>query len=155
MLRITCGLYVNIILIDYVRTILNLNQSNSSWTLDPRIQFDDPFSSEAVPTATGNQVSVEFNLVYRWHSAISERDEKWTQNLYNEVFPGQDPATLSLPQLSKGLRAWAAKIHPDPGKRTFADLERTKDGNFEDAALVELLREGTDDVAGKLLYSSD
>ena len=34
--RITSGLYINIILIDYVRTILNLNRSNSPWRLDPR-----------------------------------------------------------------------------------------------------------------------
>ena len=141
---------MNIILGDYVRTILNLNQSHSTWTLDPRIEFDEPFAPEAVPTATGNQVSVEFNLVYRWHSAISQRDSEWAEGLYKEVFPGQDPATLSLPQLSKGLQAWAASIDSDPGKRTFGNLERTKTGAFEDAALVELLRESTEDVAGEL-----
>ena len=34
---ITCGLYVNCILKDYVRTILNLNRTDSQWDLDPRI----------------------------------------------------------------------------------------------------------------------
>ena len=33
---VTTGLYVNIVLKDYVRTILNLNRTNSLWNLDPR-----------------------------------------------------------------------------------------------------------------------
>ena len=32
----TCGLYINIILKVYVRTILNLNRTDSLWDLDPR-----------------------------------------------------------------------------------------------------------------------
>ena len=30
---ITCGLYINITLLDYLRTIVNLNRSNTTWTL--------------------------------------------------------------------------------------------------------------------------
>ena len=33
---ITCGLYLNIILKDYSRTILNLNRTDSDFSLDPR-----------------------------------------------------------------------------------------------------------------------
>lgn len=33
---VTCGLYINIILKDYVRVILNLNRSKTDWSLDPR-----------------------------------------------------------------------------------------------------------------------
>lgn len=31
--RITCGLYINITLYDYVRTIINLTRSNTTWSL--------------------------------------------------------------------------------------------------------------------------
>jgi hypothetical protein len=31
--RITCGLYINITLYDYLRAIVNLNRSNTTWTL--------------------------------------------------------------------------------------------------------------------------
>ena len=31
--RITCGLFINITLYDYLRTIVNLNRSNSTWCL--------------------------------------------------------------------------------------------------------------------------
>jgi len=37
---VTTGLYVNIILVDYVRTILNLQRTNSPWRLDPRLNAD-------------------------------------------------------------------------------------------------------------------
>lgn len=33
---INCGFYVNVILKDYVRTILSLNRTSSTWDLDPR-----------------------------------------------------------------------------------------------------------------------
>lgn len=49
---VTCGLYINIILIDYVRTILNLNRTDDNWRLDPRADLG-PGTAEA----TGNQVS--------------------------------------------------------------------------------------------------
>lgn len=36
---VTCGLYINITLFDYLRTIVNLNRSNTTWTLDPRAKM--------------------------------------------------------------------------------------------------------------------
>ena len=75
---ITCGLYMNITLLDYLRTIVNLNRSNTTWTLDPRVAMPTTVMGEkTAPRGVGNQVSCEFNLVYRWHSAISAKDEKW------------------------------------------------------------------------------
>lgn len=41
---ITCGLYINITLFDYLRTIVNLNRSNTTWTLDPRAKMGNGFS---------------------------------------------------------------------------------------------------------------
>lgn len=65
---VTGGLYINIILKDYVRCILNLNRTNSSWDLDPRSEFGKTLFGSAIEEATGNSVSAEFNLVYRWHA---------------------------------------------------------------------------------------
>jgi linoleate 10R-lipoxygenase len=67
---ITCGMYINITLYDYVRVILNLNRTNSTWTLDPRLEKGKNFSSDGTPRGIGNQVSAEFSLAYRWHSCI-------------------------------------------------------------------------------------
>src|SRR5271170_5809049 len=62
---------------DYLRTIVNLNRSNTTWTLDPRV--DTGRGTGSIEWGVGNQGSAEFNLVYRWHSAIGKKDEKWTE----------------------------------------------------------------------------
>lgn len=92
--RITGALWVNIILFDYVKTILNLNRSNTSWTLDPRENFGSIFDTTGTPQGIGNQVSVEFNLIYRWHSTISDNDQRWAENFYQTIFPTEEPSTL-------------------------------------------------------------
>ena len=59
---ITCGLYVNCVLKDYVRTILNLNRSGTKWDLDPRTEEGKTLFNSPAAEGTGNQVSAEFNL---------------------------------------------------------------------------------------------
>ena len=66
---ITCGLYMNVTLLDYLRTIVNLNRSNTTWTLDPRIEMDKRTAGSVyTPRGMGNQVSCEFNLVGQFNS---------------------------------------------------------------------------------------
>ncbi|KIW81777.1 hypothetical protein Z517_04803 [Fonsecaea pedrosoi CBS 271.37] len=146
---VTCGLYVNIILNDYVRTILNLNRTNSTWTLDPRKNFSDVFDSAGVPLGVGNQVSVEFNLVYRWHSAISIKDEKWTNDLYQSLFPGRDVTTVTQWELLPKLKKWLDDRGPDPSKWDLDSgrYKRTQRGTFRDEDLIKILTEATEDVA--------
>lgn len=145
---ITCGLYINIILGDYVTTILNLNRSPTTWRLDPRKNFNDIFDVTGTPQGIGNQVSIEFNLIYRWHSATSRKDEKWAQGFFEQLFPGKDPRTLSLAEFRNGFQLWAHSLDKDPGKWTFNGLKRTKGGKFSDADILKLLVEGTKDIAG-------
>ncbi|KAJ5880295.1 Psi-producing oxygenase A [Penicillium subrubescens] len=145
---VTCGLYVNIILKDYVRTILNLNRTDSTWSLDPRAEMKDGLLSDAAKQATGNQVSAEFNLVYRWHSCISARDQKWSEDLYKEIFVGQDPDKISLQQFTMGLGKWEAKLPEDPVERPFAKLQRQADGRYNDDDLAKIFEESVEDVAG-------
>jgi hypothetical protein len=151
---VTCGLYINIVLGDYVSTILNLYSSNSSWRLDPRTTYNDVFDITGTPKGIGNQVSVEFNLIYRWHCAVSNKDEKWAEAFYAKLFPGKDPSTLSLPEFLQGLRVWASRIDSDPGKWTFGTLHRSSNGSFKDNDLVDLLTESTEDVAGRSIFVS-
>ncbi|RFU82151.1 fatty acid oxygenase [Trichoderma arundinaceum] len=148
---ITCGLYVNIILGDYLRTILNLNRNpvDSDWKLDPREDFSDVFDSNGTPRGIGNQVSVEFNMIYRWHSATSAQDEAWTNNLFSEIF-GSDANIddISVEELLQGVRKLTMNIPRDPERWTFGGLKRTSDGSFPDDELVNLLQAATESVAG-------
>lgn len=139
---ITCGLYVNIILIDYVRTILNLNQTDDNWQLNPRVDVKD------LPLGLGNQVSAEFNLVYRWHSAVSDRDEKWTIEMWEGLFgKGSDPKKVSKKDFLDKLNTVYRGTSPDPSKREFAGLQRNKDGTLPDQELVDILTSSIDDCA--------
>jgi hypothetical protein len=139
---ITCGLYVNIILIDYVRTILDLNRTDSNWQLNPRIEMKD------VAIGVGNQVSAEFNLVYRWHSTVSDRDEKWTQEMWDSLFgEGCDPKSVGKYEFLGRLSEVYKKTDPDPSKRKFAGLDRSQDGTLPDQELVDILTSSIEDCA--------
>ncbi|KAI2466477.1 linoleate diol synthase precursor [Annulohypoxylon bovei var. microspora] len=146
---ITCGLYVNIILKDYVRTILNVNRSDSTWDLDPRSrEKKNAFNSNPAPEATGNQVSVEFNLVYRWHSALSKRDEKWVTDEFRKQLGGADPSKASVNEVLQALAGFRRSIPNDPLERNFANLQRGDDGTYSDDDLVAILTSSIEDVAG-------
>ncbi|OOO07799.1 hypothetical protein OAory_01042990 [Aspergillus oryzae] len=147
---VTCGLYVNIILGDYLRTILNLNTNpvDSDWKLDPRTEIS-ALNSPTVPRGTGNQVSAEFNMIYRWHAAISNQDEAWAHEFMKSVFGAEvNPGTLSVDEFVGGLRRWFEGIDTDPARWTFNGLQRQQDGSFRDADLVNILQTGTECVAG-------
>lgn len=145
---VTCGLYVNIILKDYVRTILNLNRTNSTWALDPRSTATRTMFNVPTPEAGGNSVSAEFNLIYRWHSALSDKDDKWTQAEYEKLFPGQDPTKMTLKELIGGLHKLSASLPADPQERPFGGLTRQEDGTFPDDGLVQIVKESIEDCAG-------
>lgn len=144
---ITCGLYCNIILVDYVRTILNLNYTDSNWQLNPRAEMRD------APVATGNQVSAEFNLVYRWHSTLSDRDEQWTEEMWDGLFgkgpdgKRRDPKTVHKYEFLGKLDEVYKKMEKDPAKRKFANLERNADGTLPDEALVDIITSSVEDCA--------
>lgn len=140
---ITCGLYINITLYDYLRTIVNLNRTNSTWCLDPRAQME---KTGATPSGLGNQCSVEFNLAYRWHSTISQGDEKWIEKIYYDLM-GKPAEQVSMPELLMGMKKVEGTLDADPSKRTFAGLKRGEDGFFDDGELVNILSNASEDVA--------
>lgn len=145
------GLYINICLHDYLRAITNTHHSKSDWTLDPRVETGKQFDSDGVPRGIGNQVSVEFNLLYRFHSCISKKDERWINNFFLKLFPGRnadDLQNVSFGELGQALLTFEQSIPKDPSARTFDGLERQADGTFKDKDLVRILKEAMDDPAG-------
>ena len=137
---------------DYVGTLVGIPELNTAWFLDPFVGAGtEPLSSSPTPVATGNQVSCEFNLVYRFHMIISDRDDKWTQGLFKQLFPGKDPETMSLDEFMQGLLGYLASVDPDPAKRELhitSDIVRGPDGTFPDAPMIQVLTETTEDCAG-------
>ncbi len=147
---ITGGLYINIILGDYLRTIVGLNRTDSTWSLDPRVDMnagDEKSDITITPRGCGNQTSMEFNLVYRWHSNISKRDEEWTEDLYRSIF-NKPSSEVSLPELLQGLSALERSIPDEPLKREFSGMTRGPDGKYNDDDLVNILTTSIEDLAG-------
>ncbi|KAK4210700.1 heme peroxidase [Rhypophila decipiens] len=146
------GLYINICLHDYLRAITNTHSTKSDWTLDPRVEMEKTFfDAEGTPRGVGNQVSVEFNLLYRFHSCISKKDERWINDFFLKLFPGkkaEDLSSVSWVELGQALQQFEQSIPKDPSVRTFSGLERQADGTFRDEDLVHVLDEAMKDPAG-------
>lgn len=133
---------------DYVRTILALNRTNSSWSLDPRTKEGKDLFSKPVPEGVGNHVSAEFNLIYRWHSTISLKDEQWTIAEMKRLLKGKEPETATVNDILRALGEWQADLPGEPEARTFENLTRLPDGTFPDDEMVKILTESIEDVAG-------
>lgn len=146
---VTSGLYINITLVDYVRNIVNLNRCDTTWTLDPRAEMGrDAGTSAGSEAGTGNVVSAEFNMCYRWHSCISEKDDRWIQSFYVELF-GKSPTEVGIEDMKKGFVKFERSIDNDPGKRVFGGYQRDpKTGKFRDNDLVECITSAIEDCAG-------
>lgn len=144
---VTCGLYINITLYDYLRTIVNLNRTNSTWSLDPRLEKGKHFTKDGTPRGIGNQVSAEFSLSYRWHSCIGEQDEAWTEKVYQQLF-GKASHEVSIEELMKGLGKYDHDLPKNPPDRPFAGLKRNSEGKFDDNELAKIFTAGVEQVSG-------
>lgn len=145
---IKCGLYVQIILKDYVRTILNLNRTHSKWDPDSRSEDGNTLFGDGAAEAVGNQVSAEFKLVYRWHSCIPEKNEEWTKDLYQQMFPVSQ--FQGLAEIVRKLFDWSKSLPADPHPRSFGNLRRAPNGSFEDVDLASIFAASAEDRVGAL-----
>ena len=49
---------------------------------------------EFAPQGEGNVVSVEFNLMYRWHATTSQADTAWVDAIFQQMFDGKSGAEV-------------------------------------------------------------
>lgn len=97
-------------------------------------------------------MSAEFNLLYRFHSTISLRDEKWLNDFFRSIFPDiKEPEKLNPQDLAQGLLRYEQSINEDPSKREFGGLKRGSNGKFDDADLVRVIKDSMEDPAGNSL----
>lgn len=144
---ITCGMYVQISVHDYLRALMGFHQFDTNFTLDPRADFDQKKTSRGI----GNQVTVEFNLLYRFHCAISLKDEAYTEDFMESVLGLKNPSNTPLPvflQTMAAIKAKAAadkshgKKEPEPWEITFgipptdAQSETSESGSDTDSTDV-------------------
>ncbi|ORX79734.1 heme peroxidase [Basidiobolus meristosporus CBS 931.73] len=151
--------YANLILHNYVRCILGL-PADTDFTLDPLME---PPKSDS---RNGNAVSLEFNFVYRWHSALGEKDTRWLEESrinqqYREFKTEVSSIIKTTPPdevhdkinslLAQKLSVIDPGVKPeDIDKGLIIGLRRGPDDRYADADIVNLLKSSMDSVAGKL-----
>ena len=138
---------------------MGFHQFDTTFTLDPR---QDIPAHENVSRGLGNQVTVEFNLLYRFHCAISLRDEQYAEDLIKEQEAEMlktstddvtDPKKMNMEQFMLLMRAMGAKEKKEPwlqefGLKTNKDLNFTRNtitGLFDDQQLINNLKKSMND----------
>ncbi|GAA6004340.1 peroxidase/cytochrome P450 family protein [Rhodotorula paludigena] len=144
--NVNCGWFVNVIFQDYIKVILNVNQTGSKWALVPTGEIDTVLGGK-LPRGDGNHVSVEFSILYRWHTTMSEKDEKWMQDLMRK-WTKKPFDQLSSADFFRIIDQHAKEMGDDPRKWTFGNFKRCTDGHFRDEDLVKTFSEATDTIAG-------
>lgn len=139
---------MNIILNDFASTLMGIPELDTACLLDPSVGgATESLAADWTPTP-GNQVSCEFSLLSQCHMLMSDRDDKWMQVFMSKILPGVDCATASLKDFQRGILGYLGALEADPSKRRCGDLTRGSDGSFDNAALLKVLCESTDDCAG-------
>ncbi|KAK0497134.1 hypothetical protein EDD18DRAFT_1351955 [Armillaria luteobubalina] len=80
--RINCGHFISLIFGDYVAGLLGLPRERN-------MEHESPITtkkSEKISRGSGNQVSVEFNLLYRWRATTAKEDIQWTEDEFASIF---------------------------------------------------------------------
>ncbi|KAF9787785.1 heme peroxidase [Thelephora terrestris] len=142
---VNTAFFMQVIVRDYIGVILGLVRDGSTWRLNP-LEFARDFDHSLIPRGEGNVVSIEFNLLYRWHACTSQQDTSWTEQVFKKLFPGKewDQITVAEFQVAAGK---AMLPGPDVKAWTFGGLDRGPDGSFEDADIANYLQSATESAA--------
>ncbi|KAF9466792.1 heme peroxidase [Collybia nuda] len=141
---INCGHFMSAIMGDYVAGFLGQSEG-ANWNMNAFDVIDS--KDRQVSRGEGNHVSVEFNIMYRWHATMSQRDEEWTQKVFKKAFQNKSPSEVGLSDV-ENINALFGGLEADPSKRTFAGLSRLPDGRFADADIAKILHDATEAPAG-------
>ncbi|THU89914.1 heme peroxidase [Dendrothele bispora CBS 962.96] len=156
---VNAACYIKIILGDYVGAILGQVRDRSDWRLDTLAQ-SRTLGHDVSPRGEGNVVSIEFNLLYRWHATLSEKNEKWTEEEFKDALEaagcvdskGGEIDWNKITEADFGKAAWkvGSKYTMQNVKEwTFGGLERDKEtGAFSSEGIAQILMDATEDVAG-------
>ncbi|KAI5117531.1 hypothetical protein M0805_004764 [Coniferiporia weirii] len=144
---VNCGHFMALIFGDYVSGFLGLGRDGCTWSMNPF----DPIKTKAgdvIERGQGNHVSVEFNVLYRWHATTAQEDVRWTEAAFGQIFQGKSLDQLDLNDFRSAAVRVFSQAEPNPRKRTFGGIQRQEDGTFKDDDLAKVLHDATEKCAG-------
>ena len=126
-----------------LRALMGFHQYDTNFTLEPRTAMNH----KNVTRGLGNQVTVEFNLLYRFHCAISRTDEDYLKEFMREALkpePAEDPpkSVADDPQPSK-LRSGAVRSESssDPSKSKVTSAQSSgEDIDMDNLSMPDFIR---------------
>jgi hypothetical protein len=145
---INCQHFVNVVITDYVGGVMGMAARGGGWPGNAQALHEIDLNGREVSRGDGNLVSIEFNILYRWHSTLSKLDEEWIEHTLGDALGKAKPNWNKIPvsDYEKGSKVLAPTC---PIKeRTFAGLERLPNGHFSDSDLANLLYRATEESAG-------
>ncbi|KAJ7436075.1 heme peroxidase [Mycena galericulata] len=148
---INCGHFMSLVMNDYVAGFLGLSGTSQGLESTMFVNAFNKFKTKdgvEVERGLGNHVSVEFNVLYRWHPTLSASDQKWTEDVFQKVFNNKPFDQLNIQDLGEAFSREFAGVEPDPSKRTFSNLVRGPDGKFSDDDIARTLQDATESSAG-------
>ncbi|KAJ7089111.1 heme peroxidase [Mycena epipterygia] len=141
---INCGHFINLIIGDYAAGFLGLLEGIVSPLFNNAFRSIKKRDGRTVERGEGNQCSVEFNVLYRWHPTLSERDQRWTEETFKKVFGEKPLDELRLKNFGPAFGRILAAVDPDPRKRTFGGFIRGTNGKFSDDDIATILLDATE-----------
>lgn len=143
---VNCGLFLHIILRDYIPVILNTN--DAEWYVNPLDQIKNFGGVGSLERGIGNSVAAEFSVLYRWHAAVSRMDEEWMNDFLESQFPGKRPEEVSSREFVEAAAALKSQFHhTDPSQWNLHNWERDGQGKFNDGLLAQVIKDAVQDVA--------
>ncbi|CCM06203.1 uncharacterized protein FIBRA_08446 [Fibroporia radiculosa] len=140
---VNAGFFMQVILGDYVGAILGLTRDGLEWRLNP-LETMREIGHEFAPQGEGNVVSLEFNLLYRWHATSSEGDTRWLEGLFSRVFAGAPDGQVRPAAFKNAVTSLVVDRPQDVRQWRIDNLTRGPDGRYNDADLAKILHDATE-----------
>ncbi|PWN41654.1 linoleate diol synthase [Ceraceosorus guamensis] len=148
--NVNVAFFATVVLKDYVAAILNTVRADSEWSLNLGAEIRELGGAGRVERGTGVVNSAEFNILYRWHAVMSQKDAAWMEDTLKSSLPGiESVEQIGLKEFGIVAAKHAQMTKTTPEKEwQFSGLKRDpQTGKFDDVALGEMIKNSIEDPA--------